>query len=82
MGLGKCALEFPAMTLVRFMWNHHLLITFAACPPWLTIEGGAQKYIDAVLRDAHRAEIYLSTPVVSIQNQKDGKVIVNLGGKA
>ena len=42
------------MTLVRFMWNHHLLDTFAARPPWLTIEGGAQKYIDAVLKDAHR----------------------------
>jgi predicted NAD/FAD-binding protein len=73
-GPGKCALEFPAMTLVRFVWNHHLLNIFAARPPRFTIEGGTQKYIDAV-------KIYLSTPVVSIRNQKDGKVIVNLGGK-
>ncbi|OCL10526.1 FAD/NAD(P)-binding domain-containing protein [Glonium stellatum] len=79
-GPDKCALEFPAMTLVRFMWNHHLLNTTAARPPWLTIEGGAQKYIDAVLRDARKASIYLSTPVVSLKNREDGKVILGLGG--
>ena len=60
MGPGKCALEFLAITLVRFIWNHYLLNIFAACPPWLTIEGGTQNYINAVLRDAHGAKIYLS----------------------
>jgi predicted NAD/FAD-binding protein len=31
----KTSLEFPAHTLVRFMWNHHLLSTLAVRPPWL-----------------------------------------------
>ena len=26
----KASLEFPAITLVRFLWNHHLLNTVAA----------------------------------------------------
>lgn len=30
----KASLEFPARTLVRFMWNHHLLSTVAARPDW------------------------------------------------
>lgn len=30
----KASLEFPAQTLVRFMWNHHLLSTVSARPDW------------------------------------------------
>ena len=30
----KATLEFPAQTLVRFMWNHHLLSTLATRPDW------------------------------------------------
>lgn len=30
----KASLEFPAKTLVRFMWNHHLLSTVARRPDW------------------------------------------------
>lgn len=30
----KASLEFPAQTLIRFMWNHHLLSTIAARPDW------------------------------------------------
>ncbi|KAK5705030.1 hypothetical protein LTR97_002144 [Elasticomyces elasticus] len=46
----KASLSFPAATLVRFMWNHHLLTTIATRPPWLTIPGGSQRYIDAIVR--------------------------------
>lgn len=45
----KASLEFPAMTLVRFMWNHHLLSTLAERPAWLTVWLGAQQYIDTVI---------------------------------
>ena len=31
---GKASLEFPAKTLIRFMWNHHLLSTVAKRPDW------------------------------------------------
>ena len=30
----KASLEFPAKTLIRFMWNHHLLTTVAKRPDW------------------------------------------------
>lgn len=30
----KASLEFPAQTLIRFMWNHHLLSTIATRPDW------------------------------------------------
>ncbi|KAF2803464.1 amine oxidase-like protein [Mytilinidion resinicola] len=79
-GPDKCALEFPAMTLVRFMWNHHLLSTVAERPPWLTIEGGSQKYIDAVLKETSKATIHLSSPAISVEPQENGKVSLTLGG--
>lgn len=47
----KASLEFPAQTLIRFMWNHHLLSTLTARPDWLTIPNGSQQYIDAILRE-------------------------------
>ncbi|KAF2497959.1 amine oxidase-like protein [Lophium mytilinum] len=79
-GPDKCALEFPAMTLVRFMWNHHLLSTVAERPPWLTIEGGSQKYIDAVLKETSNAAIHLSSPALSVETQENDKVHLTLGG--
>ncbi|KAF2446930.1 FAD/NAD(P)-binding domain-containing protein [Karstenula rhodostoma CBS 690.94] len=79
-GPDKCALEFPALTLVRFMWNHHLLSTVAERPPWLTIEGGSKKYIDAVLKECTGANIKSSTPVESLK-RVGGRVELVLGGK-
>lgn len=64
----KTSLEFPAHTLIRFMWNHHLLSTLAVRPPWLTIAGGSQRYIDAIVRGypADRLHIHTSCEVASI----------------
>lgn len=75
-GADKCALEFPAVTLVRFMWNHHLLSTVARRPDWLTIPGGSKKYIDAVMRNFPQTHVHLSSPVKTLRNSKDGKVIL------
>lgn len=47
----KASLDFPAQTLIRFMWNHHLLSTIASRPDWLTIPGGSHQYIDAIVKD-------------------------------
>lgn len=30
----KASLEFPAQTLIRFMWNHHLLSSVSRRPDW------------------------------------------------
>lgn len=64
----KASLDFPALTLVRFMWNHHLLTTLAERPTWLTIPGGSQRYIDAILKssDPGRFHFHTSTPVTGI----------------
>ncbi|ORY11597.1 hypothetical protein BCR34DRAFT_601204 [Clohesyomyces aquaticus] len=80
-GPDKCALEFPALTLVRFMWNHHLLTTVAERPPWLTVEGGSKMYIDAVMRACQNARVHLGVSVESA-TRKDGRVILGLGGKS
>jgi predicted NAD/FAD-binding protein len=79
-GADKCALEFPALTLVRFMWNHHLLSTVSERPPWLTVQGGAKSYIDAVMKECTRAHVHLGTPVEAVTRQ-DGRVHLKLGGK-
>lgn len=80
-GADKCALEFPALTLIRFMWNHHLLSTISERPPWLTIEGGSKRYIDAVISECKKAHIHLNTPIKSL-TRPNGRVELVLGGAA
>lgn len=64
----KTSLEFPAHTLIRFMWNHHLLSTLAVRPPWLTIAGGSQRYIDAIVKGyaADKLHVHTSCEVANI----------------
>ncbi|KAL6703589.1 hypothetical protein ACN47E_009534 [Coniothyrium glycines] len=79
-GADKCALEFPALTLVRFMWNHHLLTTISERPPWLTVQGGAKHYIDAVIKDCSGVKVHLNTPINAI-TRNHGRVQLMLGGQ-
>ncbi|KAI1460763.1 FAD/NAD(P)-binding domain-containing protein [Annulohypoxylon moriforme] len=74
----KCTLEFPAVTLVRFMWNHHLLSTVATRPDWLTLEGGAKSYIDAVMSGFPPNHLFLKTAVKYLTNDKNGRVRLHL----
>ena len=67
----KASLEFPAITLIRFLWNHHLLNTLATRPTWRTIPGGSRQYIDAALKDFPKSNIHLSRPVTSVKNELD-----------
>ena len=62
------------------MWNHHLLSTVSERPPWLTLEGGAKTYIDAIMAACGNATIHLSTPVEAL-SRKDGRVEIKLAGK-
>lgn len=64
----KVYLNFPAITLVRFMWNHHLLSTVAARPTWMTIPGGSQQYIDSVMKDFPKERVHLNAMVTSTQS--------------
>merc|ERR1712000_801121 len=74
----KCTLEFPAVTLVRFMWNHHLLSTVATRPQWLTLKYGAKSYIDAVMKGFPPNHLFLNTPVQHVDNGKDGRPRLHL----
>jgi predicted NAD/FAD-binding protein len=58
----KCALEFPVITLIQFMWNHHLM-TLGARPTWLAIPGGSKRYIDAVMQSVFPAREHRGAPV-------------------
>ena len=72
----KASLEFPAITLVRFMWNHHLLSTVAARPTWMTIMGGSRPYIDAVMADFPEDNVHLSTGIRSLSIRDDKRIIL------
>lgn len=72
----KASLEFPAITLVRFLWNHHLLNTISARPTWMTILGGSQPYIDAVMNDMPADRVHRKTEVTSLRVLSDSRVAV------
>lgn len=72
----KCSLEFPAVTLVRFLWNHHLLTTIGARPQWLTLPLGSKSYIDAALADFPVSRIHLKTPVSKISPTGSGQHVL------
>jgi predicted NAD/FAD-binding protein len=70
----KALLEFPAVTLIRFLWNHHLLSTISARPSWMTIMNGAKQYIDAVMADFPPERVYIGTAVVSLEIQSNDQI--------
>lgn len=77
----KCSLDFPAITLVRFLWNHHLLNTISARPDWMTIPGGTQQYIDAVMADFPRDRVHLKSEVTGLTPGKNGAVFLSVNDK-
>ena len=77
----KCSLHFPAVTLIRFMWNHHLLSTVSRRPDWMTIPGGSKQYIDAVLRDFPKDRVHLSAKVTGLTPTKSGPVVLTANDK-
>lgn len=50
---------FPAITLLRFMHNHHLLQILNR-PQWLTLKGGSQTYVEKVLAKVPKEQIHHS----------------------
>ena len=72
----KCSLEFPANTLVRILYNHHLFSTIASRSDWMTIPGGARQYIDAVMKDFPNEHVHLKSKVTALTPTKRGSVIV------
>src|ERR1700694_4895122 len=69
---NSCSLNFPALTLIRFMHNHHLL-QVSDRPQWLTIKDGAKQYIDSVISKVNRERVHVKTPVNKVV-RRNGKV--------
>jgi len=61
----KCALDFPARTLIQFLHNHHLL-QLTGKPDWLTLRGGSKAYVNTVVSSLPSSQLHLSTPIKSI----------------
>ena len=72
---NQCTLNFPAITLVRFMYNHHLLSTFAHRPRWMTIPNGSIQYVEAVQKLVSEDKVHLQTPIAGIEDI-NGKLIL------
>lgn len=70
----KASLEFPAVTLIRFLWNHHLLSTISARPTWMTIMNGSKQYIDAVMADFPRDRLHIGAAIVSLAIQSNNQI--------
>jgi predicted NAD/FAD-binding protein len=69
----KCSLDFPAVTLIRFLWNHHLLSTISARPQWMTIKEGSQLYIDAIMKNHPKSRTHLNQGVKSLKKTLSGQ---------
>ncbi|KAI0826896.1 FAD/NAD(P)-binding domain-containing protein [Trametes gibbosa] len=63
----KCALDFPARTLIQFMYNHHLL-QITGKPSWLTLRGGSRTYVEKILSKLPASQLHLSTPIRAVKS--------------
>ncbi|KZT73872.1 FAD/NAD(P)-binding domain-containing protein [Daedalea quercina L-15889] len=77
----KCALDFPARTLIRFMYNHHLLQILGK-PSWLTLEGGSESYVKQILSNLPASQLHLSTRIQSAKRvSQHGVELVTSSGE-
>lgn len=72
-------MQFPASTFVRFFDNHGLL-SVNGQPQWLTVTGGSQSYVSAMLKRIS-GDVRLSCPVDSVRRDGDGVVIASPRGE-
>ncbi|RDB14864.1 hypothetical protein Hypma_016412 [Hypsizygus marmoreus] len=78
----KCAMDFPARTLIQFLHNHHLL-QITGKPSWLTLKGGSKAYVNQILSTLPHSQLHLSTPVASITRlNASSKVLLKTEGGA
>jgi uncharacterized protein len=70
-------LQFPMATMLRFCDNHGLL-QIANRPQWYTVQGGARRYIDAIVQTLD--DVRLNAPVSTIE-RKDSEVLVTAQGR-
>ena len=69
-------LDYPALTFLRFCDNHGLLHVTGK-PQWLSVRGGARRYVEAASL-SFSGEVFVGEPVVSVR-RIDGGVRVITG---
>ena len=71
-------LSFPARYFVQFMANHQML-QFAGRPAWRVVQGGSQRYVDA-LRSRWRVQERLATAVHAVRRDVEGVELASDAG--
>ncbi|KAH0841306.1 amine oxidase [Fonsecaea pedrosoi] len=79
--LVRCILELPAVTVVRSMYNQHMLNMTPKSSNWWTIPGGSGRYIEAVVKDVPDNRIHLDSKVTSLTPGENGIVVLRANGK-
>lgn len=72
-GTPDSMLDYPARAFIRFFQNHGLLQVDGR-PKWGTVDGGASRYIDAMLGSSG-IEVQTGAPVAKIVRRADGVVL-------
>ncbi len=70
-------LDFPITTLVRFCDNHGLL-QVEGRPQWLTVPGGARRYVERII--ARLPDARLHTPVLRVKRHDVGVEVATASG--
>lgn len=71
--------RFPAASFLRFFQNHGL-ININDRPQWVTVDGGAGRYMERLIDDlGERAR--RGTPVVAVERRPDGVAVTLEGGR-
>ena len=73
----KVSLDFPALTLIRFLYNHHLM-QLVNRPSWLTVKGGAITYVKSITDRMPQGAVRVNTPVRECYRAND-KIYLKFG---
>ena len=71
--------EFPASMLAEFFANHGMF-GLTGRPNWLTVRGGSDRYVDAIVRPLGD-RVRLSTPVARVERQDEHVDVTPAGGE-
>jgi len=66
--------DYPALTFLRFCDNHGLLHVLGK-PQWLSVKGGARRYLDAASK-TFSGEVFLSEPAEKVERTATGVRVV------
>jgi len=71
---------YPAESFVRFFANHGLLKAVGQ-PPWRTVAGGSQAYVEKLAREIS-GPLHVNRPIERILRREDGVTLIDRAGVA